>query len=211
VVRRWILSAWEGTNPPLRDWIGDAETRRRADVIVGMHRASLAAECHTRQAWRAARKELDASAPDPRGLEAMSIATIAASAWDLDTTPGMTADVARAYCSASWFELDRRIGWTSEHQRQHTELGQSARNAGYAAAGPQPTNLNADTFAKWISTADGKAWHERFEAGRKANLDAHPSSLYARFEERAREKITVRDAMFARLAALAIEDLQEPV
>jgi hypothetical protein len=115
----------------------------------------------------------------------------------------MAGDVVKAFCSASWFELDRRIGWTSDHQREHTELGQSARNAGYATAGPQPANLNADTFATWISTADGKAWHERFEAGRKANLDAHPSSLYAQFEERSGEKITVRDAMFARLAALA--------
>ncbi|HEX7954021.1 MAG TPA: hypothetical protein VF523_13205, partial [Burkholderiales bacterium] len=143
IVRRWFIWVHDASLPPLKATLAETPARALATRILDLHQQSAVGSV-SRVEWRDARKGLNACArllsPEAQAWAAV----IEAMAWDMQSTPGVVADVVVACDGLVLYRSDREVGWTEECADEFQRLQMECITAAAASLGYKPNNVPPD-------------------------------------------------------------------
>ncbi|HEX7822531.1 MAG TPA: hypothetical protein VF463_18150 [Sphingobium sp.] len=167
IVRRWFIWVHDASSAPLKATLAETPVSALAMRILDLHGQSATGSV-SRAEWRDARKGLHTSAKLlPAEAQAWA-AVVEAMAWDMESTPGVVADVVVACDELVLYRSDREVGWTEECADEFQRLQMECITAAAASLGFKPNNVPPDR-RQHVRTKFEHLWND---AGHRSLSDA---------------------------------------
>ncbi|WP_457324445.1 hypothetical protein, partial [Roseateles sp. P5_E11] len=138
LVRKWVLSLWDGPAADVRQRLEGTFAAVPAEEVIRLVRGSASEEI-PREAWRRARNALHAAMGEDEDLDA-AIEFVVSMAWDLSKSPRSTTDIWNAWEASVLQPANRKAGWPQQVQDEVINAVRDAHTVVYTRLGAPPTD-----------------------------------------------------------------------